>query len=154
MRLDDPNKRDDEPTAGSIETSPAKRQEATTRVRQATRRVDDYTLMLWLPGRFLFPSPEVDLPRPLRVKCRRQKTDEQRVKRLVQGWLDRYRWTEGDLMKAAKGDRRKAGLAVPLSEETPMTRQWITQELAMGSASYVSHLTGGKASSIVRTDPL
>jgi hypothetical protein len=45
------------------------------------------------------------------------------------------------MMKAAKGDRGKAGLAIQLREETPMTRESIAQRLSMGSASYVSHLT-------------
>ena len=76
------------------------------------------------------------------VARERQETDEQRAERLVQGWLERCQWTEGDLAKAAKGDRRKAELAVQLREQTTMTRQWIAQRLAMGSASYVSHLTG------------
>ena len=79
-----------------------------------------------------------------RIEFQRRLEDrpEQRAERLVQGWLERCQWTEGDLVKAAKGDRRKAELAVQLREQTTMTRQWIAQRLAMGSASYVSHLTG------------
>jgi len=71
----------------------------------------------------------------------RKETDAQRAERLVQEWLAREGWTEDDLMKLPKGDARKARLAVRLREQTPMARQWIADRLAMGSASYVSHLT-------------
>jgi len=52
-------------------------------------------------------------------------------------------WTEAEWSARAKGDVRKAQLALLLRKETPMTRAWIAQRLAMGSTSDVSHLTRG-----------
>jgi hypothetical protein len=71
----------------------------------------------------------------------RDETDEQRAERLVQDWLRSVSWSEEDLAALPKGDRQKAGLALRLRHETPMTRQWIAERLHIGSASYVSHLT-------------
>ena len=71
----------------------------------------------------------------------RNETDEHRAERLVKEWMQTTGWTEGELAARAKGDAQKALLAVRLRRETPMTRTWIAQRLAMGSASYVSHLT-------------
>ena len=55
--------------------------------------------------------------------------------------MNRLGWTEAELAARANGDARKAALAARLRRETPMTRAWIAQRLAMGSASYGSHLT-------------
>ena len=74
----------------------------------------------------------------------RNETDEHRAERLVKEWMQTTGWTEGELAARAKGDAQKALLAVRLRRETPMTRTWIAQRLAMGSASYVSHLTREK----------
>ena len=52
-------------------------------------------------------------------------------------------WTETELASRAKGDVEKARLPARLRQEAPMTRAWMAQRLAMGSASYVSHLTRG-----------
>jgi hypothetical protein len=71
----------------------------------------------------------------------RNETDEHRAERLVQEWMKDRGWTEGELAARAKGDRRKTQLAALLRRHTPMTRAWIAKRLAMGSASYVSHLT-------------
>ncbi len=71
----------------------------------------------------------------------RNETDEQRAERFVQEGLATLGWTEQELALRAKGDAQKRELAVRLREETPMTRQWIAQRLAMGSASYISQLT-------------
>ena len=50
-------------------------------------------------------------------------------------------WADGDLVKRAKSDPQKIQWAQQMREKTPMTRQWIAERLAMGSASYVSYLT-------------
>ena len=55
--------------------------------------------------------------------------------------MNRVGWTEAELAARAKGDAQKAAMAARLRHETPMTRAWIAHLLAMGSASYVSHLT-------------
>jgi len=52
-----------------------------------------------------------------------------------------HAWSEEEVAARPKGDANKARLALRLREETPMTRQWIANRLAMGSASYISHLT-------------
>ena len=74
----------------------------------------------------------------------RNETDEHRAERLVKAWMQTTGWTEAELASRAKGDAQKAALAALLRRETPMTRGWIAKRLAMGSASYVSHLTNGK----------
>jgi hypothetical protein len=61
--------------------------------------------------------------------------------RLVQEWLASARWTDGELVKRAKSDPQKIQWAQQMREKTPMARQWIAEHLAMGNASYVSHLT-------------
>ena len=71
----------------------------------------------------------------------RHETDEHRAERLVKDWMQTSGWTEAELAARAKGDANKAALAAQLRRETPMTRGWIAKRLAMGSASYVSHLT-------------
>ena len=71
----------------------------------------------------------------------RHETDEHRAERLVKEWMKSLGWTEPELAARAKGDAQKAAMASRLRRETPMTRAWIAQRLAMGSASYVSHLT-------------
>jgi REP element-mobilizing transposase RayT len=71
----------------------------------------------------------------------RNETDEHRAERLVQEWMKKAGWTETELAARAKGDAQKAALAAILRRETPMTRAWIARRLAMGSVSYVSHLT-------------
>jgi putative transposase len=73
--------------------------------------------------------------------CERNETDEHRAERLVKDWMQAAGWTESELTARAKGDGQKAALAARLRRETPMTRAWIAQRQAMGSASYVSHLT-------------
>jgi putative transposase len=70
----------------------------------------------------------------------RNETDEQRACRLVREWLAQKGWTEEQLANCPKGDNRKLDLARLLREQTPMTRQWIAEQLHIGSASYVSHL--------------
>jgi putative transposase len=79
--------------------------------------------------------------RPHELARERKETDEQRAERLVQEWLASMGWTESELSVRAKGDAKKAELAVRLRQETPMTRDWIARRLVMGSASYISHLT-------------
>ncbi len=71
----------------------------------------------------------------------RNETDGHRAERLVQEWLAAQGWSEAEVVARPKGDPNKARLAVRLREETPMTRQWIANRLAMGSASYISQLT-------------
>ena len=75
----------------------------------------------------------------------RQESDEHRAERLVKEWMDRLGWTESALAARAKGDGQKAAMAARLLRQTPMTRAWIAERLAMGSASYVSHLTKPRA---------
>ena len=41
-------------------------------------------------------------------------------------------WTEKELRQRRKGDRKKAGMAVRLREQTTMTWSWIAKRLAMG----------------------
>jgi hypothetical protein len=81
------------------------------------------------PGQAHEPAPQ------------RQETDEHRAERLVKEWMNSLDWTEAELAARAKGDAQKAAMAAHLRRETPMTRAWIAQRLAMGSASYVPHLT-------------
>ncbi len=70
-----------------------------------------------------------------------KETNEQRAERLVREWLEAEGRSQAELHTRPKGDPKKTQWALRLRAETPMTRQWIATRLAMGSASYLSHLT-------------
>jgi hypothetical protein len=60
----------------------------------------------------------------------------------VQERLAGLGWTEQSLAEQPKGHPEKVQLARQLRRQTPMARHWIARRLGMGSASYVTHLTG------------
>jgi putative transposase len=76
------------------------------------------------------------------LACERRETDTVRAERLVQERLAGLGWTEQSLAEQPKGHPEKVQLARRLRRQTPMARHWIARRLGMGSASYVSHLTG------------
>ena len=69
-----------------------------------------------------------------------RETDGALAERLVVEALSKVRWKEIDLLSRPKADATKLKIARRLREQTPMKREWIAQRLAMGSASYLSHL--------------
>jgi hypothetical protein len=61
-----------------------------------------------------------------------KESDEQKAQRLVKEMLTQARWTEADLKRRRKGDRKKARMAARLRAETTMTWEWISKRLRMG----------------------
>jgi len=61
-----------------------------------------------------------------------RESEEQKAQRLVAGLLRQAGWTEEELERRRKGDRKKARMAARLRAETTMTWAWITERLAMG----------------------
>jgi len=70
----------------------------------------------------------------------RRETDASLAERMVREALAKARWREIDLATQPKGHEVKVKIAQQLRRETPMGRQWIADQLRMGSASYVSNL--------------
>ena len=54
---------------------------------------------------------------------------------MVQEELARQGWSERDLVERPKTDRRKAGIARRLRQETTMTLVWVARRLQMGSVN-------------------
>jgi len=61
-----------------------------------------------------------------------RESDEQKARRLIAVMLKKGGWTEKDLGRRPKGDRKKAKMAARLRAETTMTWRWIAEQLAMG----------------------
>ena len=61
-----------------------------------------------------------------------RESDEQKALRLIAEMLGKIGWTETDLGRRPKGDRKKAKMAARLRAETPMTWWWIAEQLEMG----------------------
>ena len=59
-------------------------------------------------------------------------SDEQKAQRLVGEMLQAAGWTETELRKHSKVDKKKARMAARLREETTMSWNWIAKRLAMG----------------------
>lgn len=61
-----------------------------------------------------------------------QESEQEKAERVVKAQLRNNRWTEEELGRRRKGDRKKAELAAALRAQTTMTWPWIAQRLAMG----------------------
>jgi REP element-mobilizing transposase RayT len=61
-----------------------------------------------------------------------RESDEQKAERLTGEMLRAVGWTQMELRKHRKGDKKKARMAVRLREETTMSWSWIAKRLAMG----------------------
>ena len=61
-----------------------------------------------------------------------RESDERKAERLVGEMLRAAGWTETELRKHSKGDKKKARMAARLREETTMSWKWIAKRLAMG----------------------
>jgi len=61
-----------------------------------------------------------------------RESEEQKAERLVGRMLRERGWTEADLGKRKKSDRKKALMAGRLRQETTMNWEWIAKRLAMG----------------------
>lgn len=61
-----------------------------------------------------------------------RESDEQKGERLTRAMLRAAGWTETELRKHRKGDKKKVRMAVRLREETTMSWSWIAERLAMG----------------------
>jgi len=59
-------------------------------------------------------------------------SDEQKAERLVRQMLRQKGWTETDLGKRKKSDRKKAAMAARLRRETTMKWEWIAKWMLMG----------------------
>ncbi len=70
----------------------------------------------------------------------RREVQEAKARRLLREEMDRIKWDDGALRRAAKGDQRKVRIAARLRKETTMSLKWIAQHLAMGSWTHVSNL--------------
>lgn len=66
--------------------------------------------------------------------------DQVIAERLLRAGLKEAGWAKSDLKQRAKGDPVKVEIARHLRAHTQMTRSWITQQLNMGSPSYLSSL--------------
>lgn len=61
-----------------------------------------------------------------------RESEEQRAERLVREMLGKAGWTEEELKRRRKGDKKKAGMAARLRKETTMNWAWIAKRLTMG----------------------
>lgn len=59
-------------------------------------------------------------------------SDEQKAERLVGEMLRAAEWTQKELRKHSKGDKKKMRLAGRLREETTMSWKWIPKRQDMG----------------------
>lgn len=75
----------------------------------------------------------------------RRETDQELARRLVAEWLATRRWTTADLESRPKKDPAKVELARLLRRTTPMSHQWIADQVRMGTSSYVRRLLGQDA---------
>lgn len=74
------------------------------------------------------------------LASQRGETDRERAERIVREGLEALGWSETELRRQPKAHPQKVKLARALRRQTPVTRPWIANRLAMGSASYVSYL--------------
>ena len=65
-------------------------------------------------------------------------SDEQKSLTIVEKEFRRRRWTRDQLTRWHKGDNRKVRIALRLRPETTMTRQWMAEQLAMGTWANVA----------------
>lgn len=61
-----------------------------------------------------------------------KESETQKAERLVGEMLHKAGWSEEELQRRRKGDRKKARMAAKLRSETAMTWPWIAKRLAMG----------------------
>ena len=61
-----------------------------------------------------------------------RESDGEKAERLVGEMLRKSGWTEAELKKRRKGDRKKTQMAAGLRAQTTMTWDWIARRLVMG----------------------
>ena len=69
-----------------------------------------------------------------------RETDLAKAELLVQEGLKRRGWTDADLTKRCKGDKKKVALALQLRANTTMPLSWIAARLGMGTRGYLTWL--------------
>ena len=111
-------------------------------LKMKERLYEEFSALGWYVGSEEFPKELLAQMKagPENYGEEIRQSGEQKALKRLETELKKLRWTGGDLLERAKGDRAKLRIAKILRAETTMTLAWIAQALNMGAKTHLSHL--------------